>query len=116
LVVDDNDSVRQILQNAHMETIHRLVVAAEFKDTGTASHIKRMSHFSAMMATLINLSPSEVEMILHASPLHDIGKIGTPEEILLKPGKLNKPEWNLMQQHQVIGSQILTGSSSPLLF
>ena len=73
------------LQNAHMETIHRLVVAAEFKDTGTASHIKRMSRFSAMLATLINLSPGEVEMILRASPLHDIGKIGTPEEILLKP-------------------------------
>ncbi len=108
-------TAQRMLQNAHMETIHRLVVAAEFKDTGTASHIKRMSHFSAMLATLINLSPNEVEMILHASPLHDIGKIGTPEEILLKPGKLNKPEWNLMQQHPVMGSQILTGSSSPLL-
>ncbi len=103
------------LQNAHMETIHRLVVAAEFKDIGTASHIKRMSRFSAMLATLINLSPGEVEMILYASPLHDIGKIGTPEEILLKPGKLNKPEWNLIQQHPVMGSQILTDSSSTLL-
>lgn len=105
---------RQI-QNAHMETIHRLVIAAEFKDTGTATHIKRMSQFSAMLATLMNLSPTEVEIILHASPMHDIGKIGTPEEILLKPGKLNKPEWNLIQQHPVIGSQILSDSSSLLL-
>ncbi|MCP3940886.1 MAG: response regulator [Desulfobacteraceae bacterium] len=103
------------LQNAHMETIHRLVVAAEFKDIGTATHIKRMSHFSAMLAKLIKLSPSEIEMILHASPLHDIGKIGTPENILLKPGKLNKPELNLIQQHPIIGSQILTASNSTLL-
>jgi putative two-component system response regulator len=103
------------LQNAHLETIHRLVAAAEFKDSGTASHIQRMSRFSAMLAALINLSPGEVDMILHASPLHDIGKIGTPEEILLKPGKLNQPEWNLMQQHPVMGSRILIDSSSLLL-
>ncbi len=103
------------LQDAHMETIHRLVVAAEFKDTGTASHIKRMSLFSAMLATLMNLSSGEVDMILHASPLHDIGKIGTPEEILLKPGRLNQLEWNLIQQHPVMGSQILINSNSILL-
>jgi putative two-component system response regulator len=103
------------LQDAHMETIYRLVVAAEFKDTGTASHIKRMSRFSGMLATLMNLSSGEVDMILNASPLHDIGKIGTPEEILLKPGRLSQLEWNLIQQHPVMGSQILVNSNSILL-
>ncbi len=113
--MNDVVNAQRQLQNAHMETIHRLVVAAEFKDSGTANHIKRMSHFSAMVGRLIKLSPGDIEMILHASPMHDIGKIGTPEEILLKPGKLNKPEWELMRQHPVIGSQILADSSSVLL-
>lgn len=103
------------LQNAHMETIHRLVIAAEFKDKGTASHIQRMSHFSAMLARLMKLSPREVELVLQASPMHDIGKIGTPEGILLKPGKLNQPEWHMMQQHPIIGSHILKNSASKLL-
>jgi len=113
--MQDLVTAQRQLQNAHIETIHRLVVAAEFKDAGTANHIKRMSHFSAMLARLIKLPPGEVEIILQASPMHDIGKIGTPEEILLKPGKLNKPEWDLMQQHTVIGSQILIDSTSTLL-
>jgi putative two-component system response regulator len=113
--MDDVVKAQRQLQNANLETIHRLVVAAEFKDTGTASHIKRMSRFSAMLAKLMNLTPGEVEMILQASPLHDIGKIGTPEEILLKPGKLNKPEWNVIRQHPIMGSKILINSSSTLL-
>jgi cyclic di-GMP phosphodiesterase len=113
--IRDVVSAQRQLQEAHMETIYRLVVAAEFKDKGTATHIKRMSLFSAMLATLMNLSSTEVDMILHASPLHDIGKIGTPEGILLKPGRLNQREWNLVQQHPVMGSQILVDSNSTLL-
>jgi len=103
------------LANAHMETIHRLAVAAEFKDSGTANHIQRMSRFSAMIARLMKSPPGEVELILHASPMHDIGKIGTPEEILLKPGKLTPIQWTLMQQHPLIGREILMNSSSKLL-
>ncbi len=113
--MNDVVEAQRELQNAHMETIHRLVIAAEFKDRGTASHIQRMSHFSAMLARLMKLTPREIELVLQASPMHDIGKIGTPEEILLKPGKLNKPEWHMMQQHPLIGSHILTDSTSKLL-
>lgn len=108
-------TVQRQLQNAYIETIHRLVAVAEFKDKGTANHIKRMSYFSAMLARLMKLPPGEVELILNASPMHDIGKIGTPEEILLKPGKLNPPERDVMQQHAIIGGHILKGSTSTLL-
>ena len=113
--MQDLTRAQRELANAHMETIHRLVVAAEFKDSGTAGHIQRMSHFSAMLARLMKFPPGAVELILHASPMHDIGKIGTPEEILLKPGKLNPPQWALMQQHPLMGRQILMDSSSKLL-
>jgi putative two-component system response regulator len=113
--LDDMVETQRQLQNAYIETINRLVVAAEYKDTGTAGHIQRMSRCSAMLARKINLPPGEVELILRASPMHDIGKIGTPEEILLKPGKLTEQEWNLMKLHPVIGSDILRDSSSKLL-
>ena len=113
--MQDLTRAQRELANAHLETIHRLAVAAEFKDKGTASHIKRMSHFSAMMARLMKFPPGEAELILNASPMHDIGKIGTPEEILLKPGKLNPPQWAVIKQHPLIGGQILKGSSSKLL-
>lgn len=103
------------LREANLETIHRLVIAAEFKDMNTAAHIQRMSRFSAMLARKINLTPGEVESILYASPMHDIGKIGTPEEILLKPGKLSGDEWLEMKQHTLFGAQILENSSSELL-
>lgn len=103
------------LQKANLETIHCLVAAAEFKDKDTAGHIQRMSRFSSMLARKVKLPPGEIELILYASPMHDIGKIGTPEEILLKPGKLTSDEFKIMKQHTVYGSQILTRSTSTLL-
>ncbi len=113
--LDDTVNTQRKLEEAYLETIHRLVVAAEFKDSGTAAHIRRMSRFSAMLAREINLPPSEIELIWHASPMHDIGKIGTPEDILLKPGKLNDDEWVMMKQHTLYGARILEDSSSKLL-
>lgn len=113
--MQDVVTAQRELENAHMETIHRLVIAAEFKDKGTASHIQRMSQFSAMLARLKNLPPRKVELVRLASPMHDIGKIGTPEAILMKPGKLDLPQWDLMRQHPVIGKEILTRSASKLL-
>lgn len=113
--LDDVVSTQRLLREAYIETIHRLVVAAEFKDKGTASHIRRMSQYSAMLAKKINLPPSEVDLILHASSMHDIGKIGTPEEILMKPGKLTESEWVSMREHTSHGAKILHDSSSNLL-
>ena len=113
--LDEMVETQRQLQAAYIETINRLVVAAEYKDAGTAGHIQRMSRYSALLARKIDLPPSEVELILRASPMHDIGKIGTPEEILLKPGKLTEDEWQLMKLHPVIGSDILRDSTSKLL-
>lgn len=100
---------------AHLDTIHRLSIAAEYKDEDTAAHIHRMSNYCAIIARGLHLSPGEVELILYASPMHDVGKIGTPDAVLLKPGKLNDDEWLIMKQHATVGSSILSNSESELL-
>ena len=101
--------------HAQLETIERLALAAEYKDEDTACHIKRMSHYSELLARRLALPPKECEIILHASPMHDVGKIGTPDAILLKPGKLTPEEWVVMKQHTIMGGRILGGSSSEVL-
>lgn len=108
------ESQREI-KKAHIETIHRLVVAAEYKDEDTANHIKRMSHYSKILAGSLHLSPGEVETIHLASPMHDVGKMGTPDNILFKPGKHTPEEWEIMKQHTTFGGRILNGSSAKLL-
>lgn len=100
---------------AQIETINRLVVAAEYKDEDTANHIKRMSHYSRILAISLHLSPGEVETIHLASPMHDVGKMGTPDNILFKPGKHTPEEWEIMKQHATFGGHILNGSSAKLL-
>jgi putative two-component system response regulator len=100
---------------ANLETIFRLAVAAEHKDKDTAAHIRRMSRFCAILARRCGLLPNEVEVILYASPLHDVGKLGIPDAILCKPGKLTDEEWVVMRQHSVLGGRILMNSSSELL-
>lgn len=113
--LDDVVEAQRRLRAANLETIQRLVVAAEYKDMGSAAHIQRMSEFSALIARRLRLSPQRVELIYHASPMHDIGKIGTPQEILLKPGKLNRREWRHIKRHPTIGAKILQESTSQLL-
>ncbi len=100
---------------AHLDTIRRLAIAAEYKDEGTAEHILRMSNYSATLARGLNLPPGEVELILNMSPMHDVGKIGIPDGVLLKPGQLDEKEWEVMKQHTTIGARILSGSTSELL-
>ncbi|MBC8394869.1 MAG: response regulator [Deltaproteobacteria bacterium] len=100
---------------AHLSTIYRLAVAAEYKDQHTAAHIRRMSHYSAIIAKGLNLPPGEVEIILNSSPMHDVGKLGIPDAIMLKPGKLNEEEREIIKQHTIIGSRILCDSESELL-
>lgn len=102
-------------QEAHLDTLQRLVLAAEFKDDDTALHLQRMSRYAALLAQELNLPPGEVELIRLASPMHDVGKIGIPEHILLKPGQFTAEEMERMKQHTHIGGRLLRGSASELL-
>jgi len=103
------------VKDAHLQTIIRLAMAAEYKDKDTANHIQRMSHYTVSIAKGLGLPEKEIEIILYASPMHDIGKIGVPEYILLKPGKLTQEEYEIMKQHTIIGAKILEGSKSEFL-
>lgn len=98
-----------------LQIIQRLSRAAEYRDNETGLHILRMGHTTALLAERLGWEPADVELILHASPMHDIGKIGIPDAILLKPGKLNDEEWQVMKQHTVIGAELLAGDDFPLL-
>ena len=97
------------------ETIARLARAAEFRDPETGAHIVRMAHYSQLIARQLGLDDELCERILTAAPMHDIGKVGTPDHILLKPGRLTAEELIVMRQHSRIGHDILLGSSSPMI-
>jgi putative two-component system response regulator len=98
------------LKTASLETIYRLTRAAEYKDEDTGVHIQRMSNYAALIARTLGLREKTVESILYAAPMHDIGKIGIPDRILLKPGRLDAAEWEIMKTHTTIGARILEGS------
>ena len=100
---------------AQLDTVERLAILAEYKDQVTARHIRRMSEYCAVIARGLNLPALEVELILHASRMHDVGKIAVPDSILQKPSTLDGPEWAVMRRHAMIGSRILDNSSSALL-
>lgn len=101
--------------NAYLETINRLCMAVEYKDRRTGQHIRRVGGYCELIATKVGLPGYEAEKIRLASAMHDIGKIGIPDHILLKPGKLDATEWKVMQMHTTIGAMILQGSDSELL-
>jgi putative two-component system response regulator len=92
-----------------------LALAAEFRDDQTGEHTRRVGQMSALIARAIGLSDTEVELIRQAAPLHDIGKIGIPDAILLKPGRLTPAEFEVMKTHTEIGARILSGSRFPLM-
>jgi putative two-component system response regulator len=94
-----------------LDTIYRLARAAEYKDEDTGAHLQRMSHYAAAIARRMDLNEKTVDAVLYASPMHDVGKIGIPDRILLKPGRLDHEEWDIMKQHTTIGSRILEGST-----
>jgi len=105
------DALRE-LDQAHVESIQNLSAAAEYKDDDTAQHIRRMSGYSALIAQKLGLEKEMVDLIRVTSPMHDVGKIGIPDHILLKPGKLSPDEWEVMKTHSEIGAKILrTGTS-----
>lgn len=103
------------LKLAHIDLVERLGRAAEYKDTDTGEHIIRMSQYSKILALAYGIDEESAELLKQAAPMHDIGKIGIPDAILLKPGKLTELEFDTMKEHTLIGAQILSKSASPLL-
>jgi len=103
------------IKAASLDTIYRLSMAAEYKDEDTGAHIRRVSRYSAAVARRMGLDDSTIEAILYAAPMHDLGKIGIPDLILVKPAKLDPAEWEIMKQHTVIGAKILTGSDAEFI-
>ncbi|MBC7917115.1 MAG: response regulator [Rhodoferax sp.] len=103
------------LQKSRVEIIKRLGRAAEFRDNETGNHVLRMSHFSRLIAKAAGLGDAVAEMLFLAAPMHDIGKIGIPDYVLLKPGKLNTQEWEIMQQHVRMGAEIIGDHPDELL-
>ncbi|TAM58679.1 response regulator [bacterium] len=112
------EEVRRATEQVHArerETIIRLSHLAEYRDDDTAQHTVRMAHYCAVVARNLAFSEQEQELLLLASPLHDIGKVGIPDRILLKPGKLAPQEWEVMKRHTEIGAAILADSTSDIL-
>lgn len=103
------------LNKAYMEVTQRLGKAAEFKDNETGMHVIRMSYFSKFLAEQLELDPQWVELLHQAAPMHDIGKIGIPDSILLKPGRLDDDELVIMRKHPEYGAKIIGESDVPLL-
>lgn len=100
----------KLAKKTEFEISIRLGRASEFRDLETGGHIKRMSHYSQLLAQLYGLSDEECELILYAAPLHDIGKVGIPDRILLKPGRFEGNEFDIMKQHAALGAKMLEGS------
>lgn len=109
------ERTEQELRRSREETIQRLSIAAEFRDDETARHVQRMGRYCALIAKNLDVDSERCELLRVASQMHDVGKIGIPDNILLKPGALTPEERGLMQRHPEIGFRILSGSKSDLL-
>lgn len=103
------------LELARLEILERLARAAEFRDDATGQHIIRVGRLSEQIGRVLGLSEEQLFQLRHAAPLHDIGKIGIPDAILLKPGALNRAEWEVMKRHTEIGAQILSDCHYPVV-
>ena len=105
----------QELHDTRLQVVRRLGLAAEYRDNETGLHIIRMSKIAVVIAEAIGMNAEECDLLLNAAPMHDIGKIGIADEILLKPGKFEPDEWAIMQTHAQIGADILSGDDSELM-
>lgn len=103
------------LEEAQLEVLERLARAAEFRDDDTGRHTQRVGEGAARLADSLGLSPAVVALIRRAAPLHDVGKIGTPDSVLLKPGRLTPEELVVMQTHTTVGASLLGGGRTPLM-
>lgn len=105
----------QALEESRLEVLERLALAAEFRDDATGRHAARVGLIAGKLAELSDLSRAEVEAIVRAAPLHDLGKIGVPDHILLKPGALSPEEFEIMKRHTGIGARLLAGGRTSLM-
>jgi len=103
------------LEATRLEIVYHLGRAAEYRDHDTGAHIRRMSHYCALMAQAAGMSEEECDLMLYASPMHDVGKIGIPDAVLLKPGRLTEEEFEMVKAHTLIGERILSEGSSALM-
>ena len=108
-------AVQSRLEATQSEIIRRLCSAGEFRDNDTGQHVARMAHLAHWLALAAGCGDDFATRLLEAAPLHDIGKIGIPDHVLLKPGRLDEREWAIMKQHSIIGHRLLSGSGLPLL-
>jgi HD-GYP domain-containing protein (c-di-GMP phosphodiesterase class II) len=114
LAQEVSKATKEITQRER-ETVFRLSKAAEYRDRETGAHILRMAHYSQLIARGLGLSVADQELLLEAAPMHDIGKVGITDNILLMPGRLNGDEFEVMKQHAIFGYEILKESSSQIL-
>ncbi len=115
-ILEDKVNARtREIRETRLEVIRRLGRAAEYRDNETGLHIIRMSLAASILGRAVGLGPDECELLLNASPMHDIGKIGIPDRILLKPGPLDAEEWVIMKRHPAIGAELLAGGGSELM-
>ena len=103
------------LKETRLEIVHRLGLAAEYRDNETGQHVIRMSRYAQLLGRAAGMSEVAADDLLNAAPLHDIGKIGIPDSILLKPGPLSADEWAVMKTHAEIGAQIIGEHRNPML-
>ena len=103
----ERNQARDAVRKARIDALMRLVAASEFKDSDTGLHIMRMGHFSALIAASLGRNETYCDDLLYASRMHDVGKIGVPDAILQKPGKLTTEEWVVMRKHPEIGATLL---------
>jgi len=110
------DHANQEIKVSYIETIYRLTVTSEFRDEETGFHIRRIGHYARFLANKLDFAPERAEVIFHSSPMHDLGKVGIPDNILRKPfPPLTPEEYEIMKTHTTIGAKILKGSSSEYL-
>jgi len=115
ILMEQKEKSHKALELSHLDSLKRLASAAEFKDDDTGTHIIRMSRFSSIIARAYGQDQKYCKLLEQASPMHDIGKIGIPDSVLKKPGKLTEEEWECMRKHPEYGANILSGSDVPVL-
>ena len=103
------------LRKAYLDTIYRLVIAAEYRDEDTGDHIIRIGRYSALIAEKLGMPDLNPKDMLYAAPMHDIGKIGIPDHILLKPDRLTDEEFDIVKTHTAIGGKILSNSNAKII-
>jgi putative two-component system response regulator len=113
--LDEMAEAQRQMNAAHLDTVRRLVLAAELRDPETGAHVDRIGHLAGQLAERLGLARDRVALIRDAAPMHDVGKLGVPDAILFKAGPLTEAEWVIMRQHPRIGAAILEGSPSELV-